>query len=80
VAVGWRKLHNKELHNLYSYLNVTKMIKSRKMMWAGNTAGVEGVKLVNNLNIKNGLLGRSRSRWRIIANCHLNIICLRTKS
>jgi hypothetical protein len=29
VAVDWRKLHNEELHNLYSSLNVIRMIKSR---------------------------------------------------
>jgi hypothetical protein len=28
---GWRKLHNEELHNLYSYPSIIKMIKSRRM-------------------------------------------------
>jgi hypothetical protein len=27
---GWRKLHNKELHNLYSSPNIIRMIKSRR--------------------------------------------------
>jgi hypothetical protein len=31
-----RKLHNKELHNLYSSLNIIRMIKSRRMRWAGH--------------------------------------------
>jgi hypothetical protein len=31
----WRKLHNEELHNSYSFPNVIRMIKSRKMRWAG---------------------------------------------
>jgi hypothetical protein len=33
---GWRKLHNKELHNLYSSPNIIRMIKSRRMRWAGH--------------------------------------------
>jgi hypothetical protein len=31
---SWRKLHNEELHNLYSSPSITKMIKSRRMRWA----------------------------------------------
>jgi hypothetical protein len=34
VAGDWRKLHNEELHNLYSSPNIIRMIKSRKMRWA----------------------------------------------
>jgi hypothetical protein len=33
---SWRKLHNDELHNLYSSLNIVRVIKSRKMRWAGH--------------------------------------------
>jgi hypothetical protein len=35
VTEGWRKLHNEELHNLYS---LPRMIKSRRMRWAGHVA------------------------------------------
>jgi hypothetical protein len=38
VTGGWRKLHNEELHNLYSSLNIIMMIKSRRMRWAGHVA------------------------------------------
>jgi hypothetical protein len=38
VTGGWRKLHNKELHNLYSSPSIIRMIKSRKMRWAGHVA------------------------------------------
>jgi hypothetical protein len=31
VTGGWRKLHNEELHNLYSSPSIIRMIKSRKM-------------------------------------------------
>jgi hypothetical protein len=34
----WRKLHNEELHNLYSSPNLIRMIKSRKMRWTGHVA------------------------------------------
>jgi hypothetical protein len=35
---GWRKLNNKELHNLYSSPSIIRMIKSRRMRWAGHVA------------------------------------------
>jgi hypothetical protein len=35
---GRRKLHNEELHNLYSSPSIIKTIKSRKMRWAGHVA------------------------------------------
>jgi hypothetical protein len=34
VTGGWRKLHNEELHNLYSSPSIIRMIKSRRMRWA----------------------------------------------
>jgi hypothetical protein len=36
VAGGWRTLHNEELHNLYVSSNIIRMIKSRRMRWAGH--------------------------------------------
>jgi hypothetical protein len=39
----WRKLHNDELHSLYSSLNNVRVIKSRRVRWAGHVARmVEG--------------------------------------
>jgi hypothetical protein len=38
VTGGWRKLHNEELHNVYSSPSVIRMIKSRRMRWAGHVA------------------------------------------
>jgi hypothetical protein len=35
---SWRKLHNDELHNLYSSPNIVRVIKSRRMRWAGHVA------------------------------------------
>jgi hypothetical protein len=38
VTGDWRKQHNEELHNLYSSPNIIRMIKSRRMRWAGPVA------------------------------------------
>jgi hypothetical protein len=38
VMGDWRKLHNEELHNLYSLPNIIRMIKSMRMIWAGHVA------------------------------------------
>jgi hypothetical protein len=37
---SWRKLHNDELHSLYSSLNIVRVIKSRRMRWAGHVARI----------------------------------------
>jgi hypothetical protein len=41
VTGGWRKLHNEELHNLFSSPSITRMIKSSRMGWAGYVARME---------------------------------------
>jgi hypothetical protein len=38
VTGGWRKLHNGELHYYHSSPNIIRMIKSRRMGWAGHVA------------------------------------------
>jgi hypothetical protein len=64
---SWRKLYNYELHSLYSSPNIVRVIKSRRMRWAGHVArigegrGVYRV-LVGRLE-GNRPLGRHRRRW-----------------
>jgi hypothetical protein len=41
IVGGWRKLHSEELHNFYSSPNISRMIKSRGMRWAGHVAHME---------------------------------------
>jgi hypothetical protein len=35
---GWRRLHNEELHDLYSLPSIIRIIKSRRIRWAGHVA------------------------------------------
>jgi hypothetical protein len=63
----WRKLHNEELHNLYSSPDIIRQVKSRRMRWAGHVARmVEERKVYNFLVGKpegKRPLGRPRGRW-----------------
>ena len=38
VTEEWRKLHNEELNDLYSLPNIVRVVKSRRMRWAGHVA------------------------------------------
>jgi hypothetical protein len=38
VTGEWRKLHNEELHNLYSSPDIIRQVQSRRMRWAGHVA------------------------------------------
>jgi hypothetical protein len=64
---SWRKLHNDELHSLYSSPNIVRVIKSRRMRGVGHVARMEerrGVYrvLVGKPECKRPL-GRPRRRW-----------------
>jgi hypothetical protein len=70
VTGGWRKLHNEELHGLYSSLSVVRVIKTRRMRWAGHVARMGEVSGAYNILV--GMpegrrpLGRPRRRWEDI--------------
>ena len=40
VTGKWRKLHNAELNNMYCSPNIVRVIKSRRMRWAGHVARI----------------------------------------
>jgi hypothetical protein len=67
VTGEWRKLHNGELHNLYSSPDIIRQIKSRRMRWAGHIARMgEGRNVYRVLVGKpegKRPLGRPRRRW-----------------
>jgi hypothetical protein len=63
----WRKLHNNELHNLYSSLNIVKVIKSRRIRWVGCMAHMREGRNVYRVFVGRPEgrrpLGRPRHRW-----------------
>ena len=67
VTGEWRKLHNEDLNNLYSSPNILRVIKSRRMRWAGHVARMgEGRGVYRVLVGKpegRRPLGRPRRRW-----------------
>ena len=40
VTGDWRKLHNEKVSDLYSLPNIVRVVKSRRMRWAGHVAPV----------------------------------------
>jgi hypothetical protein len=40
VTGEWRRLHNKELYALYSSPNIIRVMKSRRLRWAGHVARI----------------------------------------
>ena len=70
VAGEWRKLHNEELRDLYSLPSIVRVVKSRRMIWAGHVARMRVGRavyrvLVGKLEGKSPL-GRPRRRWEIL--------------
>jgi len=63
----WRRLHNEELNDLYSSPNIVRVIKSRRMRWAGHVARMgEETGVYRVLREKpegRRLLDRPRRRW-----------------
>jgi hypothetical protein len=64
---SWRKLHNDEVHSLYSSPNIVRVIKSRGMRWAGHVARMVEGRVVYRVLVGRPEgkrpLGRPRSRW-----------------
>jgi hypothetical protein len=68
VIGGWRKLHNEELHGLYSSPSIVRLIKARRMRWAGHVARMGEVRGAYNILVGRPEgrrpLGRRRHRWQ----------------
>jgi hypothetical protein len=57
VTGGWRKLHTEELHNLYSSPSIIRIIKSRRMRWAGHVA-----RMGEKRNVYRSLVGKPEGK------------------
>ena len=63
----WRRLHNEEHHSLYRSPNIARVIKSRRLRWAGHVARMEesrsAFKMLTGKPTGKRPLGRPRRRW-----------------
>jgi hypothetical protein len=57
VSGEWRKLHNEELYVLYSSSSIIRIIKSRRMRWAGHVA-----RMGKKRNVYRLLMGKPEGR------------------
>jgi hypothetical protein len=65
VTGEWRKLHNEELNDLYCSPNIVRVIKSRRMRWAGHVA-----RMGERRGVYRGLVGKPEGKettWKIQA-------------
>ena len=60
VTGEWIKLHNEELNDLYCSPNIVRVIKSRRMRWAGHVARVEKGRVVHKI-----LVGKPEGKMTI---------------
>jgi hypothetical protein len=67
VTGEWRKLHNEELHNLYSYPDIIRQVTSRRMRWAEHVVRMGEERKVYKVLVEKPEgktpLGRPRRRW-----------------
>ena len=67
ITGEWRKLHNADLHALYSSHNIIRNLKSRRLRWAGHVSCMEHSRNAFRLLVgkpeEKRPLGRLRRRW-----------------
>jgi len=67
VTGEWRRFHNEELNDLYCSPNIVRVIKSRRMRWAGHVARMDEERGVYRVLLGKSEgkrpLGRPRRRW-----------------
>jgi hypothetical protein len=67
VTGGWRKLHNEELRDFYSSPSIIRIMKSRRIRWAGHVARMgekrNAYRLLVGKPEGKRPLGRPRRRW-----------------
>jgi hypothetical protein len=67
VTGEWKKFHNEELNDLYSSPTIVRVIKSRRMKWAGNVSRIGEGRVVYRVLVGKPegkrSLGRPKRRW-----------------
>jgi hypothetical protein len=75
VTGEWRKLHNEELNDLYSSPNIIRVIKARRMRWAGHIPRMGEGRVVYRVLVGKPEgkrpLGRPKRRWEV--NTKMNL-------
>jgi hypothetical protein len=70
VTGEWGKIHNEELHDLYSLLNIVRVVKSRRMSLAWHVVRLGGERVVHSMLVGKPEgkrpVGRPTHRWEII--------------
>jgi hypothetical protein len=76
VPEEWRKLHNEELLDLYSSPNIIRIMKPRRMRWAGHAARMGEKRIAYRLSVGKPEgrrpLGRPRRRW--VDNIRIDLV------
>jgi hypothetical protein len=76
VTGEWRTLHNEDLHDLYSLPSIIRIIKLRRMRWAGHAARMGEKRSVYRLLVGKPEgrrpLGRPRHRW--VDNIRMDLV------
>ena len=72
----WRRLHNEVLHSLYCSPNIVRVIKSRRLRWAGHIARMEEGRFAIKISINMRIwidLAHDMDYWRALVNVALNL-------
>jgi hypothetical protein len=75
VMAGWRKLHNDELHDLYSSPSLIRIIKLRRLRWAGHVVGMPEERNMYRLLVgkPEGKRPLGRPRWSWVDNIKMDL-------